>query len=109
MWNEFCICSLDQFLSSLDRNEGVSEHYIRKSVTVWNVEQCRWVVAEVYTATRADNSLEPPKNYLEEIIVAAKAVGLNTEWISKLKSSKKNQYNNCTTLIGCFMLVVQEQ
>jgi len=76
----------EQALSSLDKYEGFPEHYDRKHVMVWNIDQCRWVNAEAYVAVKTDNTLKPSRDYLEEIVEAAKTMGLSQDWISKLES-----------------------
>jgi cation transport regulator ChaC len=78
----------ERMLSSLDRCEVVPEHYVRSRVTVWDVDHRRWVDAVAYVAVETDDSLKPPKGYLEEIVEAAKTMGLSCEWVSKLEKLK---------------------
>ncbi|MHA1833758.1 MAG: gamma-glutamylcyclotransferase family protein [Candidatus Baldrarchaeia archaeon] len=78
----------DTALRNLDRYEGVSEHYVRKMVNVWNIDMQIWVEAETYVATKTDDSLKPYKDYLEEIIEGVKTIGLSSNWIIKLNGFK---------------------
>ena len=78
----------ERMLSSLDEYEGIPKHYVRSRVTVWNIDHRRWVNAVTYVAVETDDSLKPPKEYLEEIVEAAKTMGLSYDWISKLEKLK---------------------
>lgn len=76
-------------MSCLDRYEGVPEHYVRQNIIVWNIDRHRWVKAVAYIAARTDDSLEPPREYLEEILEAARTIGLNPEWIARLEEFRR--------------------
>jgi len=79
----------EEDLSRLDEYEGVPRHYRRSAVTVWNVDQARWVNAIAYVAVATDDSLRPPRDYLEEIVASAREVGLSPEWLSRLEALLK--------------------
>lgn len=79
----------DEHLSRLDRYEGVPEHYRRRDVMVWNIEQNRWINAIAYIVTRTDDPLKPPRGYFKEIIDSADKMGLSPVWIGRLEGLLK--------------------
>lgn len=75
----------DEDFSRLGRFEGVPSHYVEERVTVWDVDRRAWVEATTYVAVNTDDALKPPREYLEEIIKAAKTMGLSEKWIEILE------------------------
>jgi gamma-glutamylcyclotransferase (GGCT)/AIG2-like uncharacterized protein YtfP len=71
-------------LRTLDRFEGVPEHYRRSEVNVIDAEGSK-VGAQVYLARKVRKGLKPDRHYLARIVQGAEAHGLPAEYIAQLK------------------------
>jgi gamma-glutamylcyclotransferase (GGCT)/AIG2-like uncharacterized protein YtfP len=71
-------------LRTLDRFEGVPEHYRRSEVNVIDAEGSK-VGAQVYLARKVRKGLKPDRHYLARIIQGAEAHGLPADYIAQLK------------------------
>ncbi|HSC77536.1 MAG TPA: gamma-glutamylcyclotransferase family protein [Candidatus Acidoferrales bacterium] len=71
-------------LRTLDRFEGVPEHYRRSEVNVTDAEGSK-VGAQVYLARKVRKGLKPDRHYLTRIIQGAEAHGLPADYIAQLK------------------------
>ncbi len=71
-------------LRTLDRFEGVPEHYRRSEVNVTDAEGKK-VGAQVYLARKVRKGLKPDRHYLARIVQGAEAHGLPAEYIAQLK------------------------
>lgn len=74
----------DKDLKELDKYEGVPNHYKREKICVKfkdKIYHC-WV----YIATKIDNSLKPPKDYIDEIINSMKENNFPLEYIERIKN-----------------------
>ena len=73
-------------LRSLDRFEGVPQHYRRIEVTVTDGEGNR-VPAQAFIATRVDKGLRPAPHYLQAILLGAEEHQLPSEYVEELKKT----------------------
>ena len=71
-------------LRSLDRFEGVPQHYRRIEVTVTDGEGNR-VPAQAFIATKVDKGLRPAPHYLQSILQGAEEHKLPGEYVEVLK------------------------
>ena len=71
---------------SLDRFEGVPEHYRRIEVQATNGEGKR-IAAQAYIATKVEKGLRPAAHYLQGILDGAKEHGLPAEYISEIRAA----------------------
>jgi gamma-glutamylcyclotransferase len=71
---------------SLDRYEGVPEHYRRIEVRV-TPEDGQAVSAQVYIATRVEKGLRPAGHYLQAILEGAGEHGLPVTYIEEIKAA----------------------
>ncbi|MFQ5818272.1 MAG: gamma-glutamylcyclotransferase family protein [Terriglobia bacterium] len=74
----------EQQLRTLDRFEGVPEHYRRSEVTVVD-EQGNKVSAQVYLARKVRKGLKPDRHYLRGIIAGAEEHNLPADYVEQLK------------------------
>jgi gamma-glutamylcyclotransferase (GGCT)/AIG2-like uncharacterized protein YtfP len=71
---------------SLDRYEGVPDHYRRIEVGV-TPEDGQAVSAQVYIATKVEKGLRPAGHYLQSILEGAGEHGLPVTYIEELKAA----------------------
>lgn len=71
---------------SLDRFEGVPEHYRRIEVQPTNGEGKK-IAAQAYIATKVEKGLRPAAHYLQGILDGAKEHGLPAEYISEIRAA----------------------
>jgi len=71
-------------LRTLDRFEGVPEHYRRSEVNVTDAEGNK-VGAQVYLARKVRKGLKPDRHYLSRIIQGAEEHNLPADYITQLK------------------------
>ena len=71
---------------SLDRYEGVPEHYRRIEVNVTDREG-RKVAAQAYIATKVEKGLRPASHYLQVILDGAAEHGLPADYIEGIKTT----------------------
>ncbi len=71
---------------SLDRYEGVPEHYRRIEVRV-TPESGQAVSAQVYIATKVEKGLHPAGHYLQAILEGAGEHGLPVTYIEEIKAA----------------------
>ncbi len=71
---------------SLDRFEGVPEHYRRIEVMATN-EAGKKIAAQAYIATKVEKGLHPAAHYLQVILDGAKEHGLSAEYIGEIKAA----------------------
>ncbi len=71
-------------LRTLDRFEGVPEHYRRSEVNVADAEGNK-VGAQVYLARKIRKGLKPDRHYLARIIQGAEEHNLPADYIAQLK------------------------
>jgi len=76
----------DAAFRSLDRFEGVPEHYRRIEVSVTD-SAGRKVTAQVYVATRVEKGLRPAPHYLQVILDGAGEHDLPPEYIGEIKAN----------------------
>lgn len=74
----------EQQLKTLDRFEGVPEHYRRSQVTVAEADG-RKVAAQVYLARKVRKGLKPDRGYLARIVQGAEEHALPADYIEGLK------------------------
>lgn len=72
-------------LKTLDRFEGVPDHYRRSQVTVVD-EQGNRLSAQVYLARKVRKGLKPDRLYLQRIVQGAEEHGLPADYIEQLKN-----------------------
>ncbi len=73
-------------LRSLDRYEGVPEHYRRIEVNVTNASGHK-IAAQAYIATKVEKGLRPAPHYLQGILQGASEHGLPADYIAELKQT----------------------
>lgn len=73
-----------QQLRTLDRFEGVPDHYRRSQVTVTD-EQGNKIAAQVYLARKVRKGLKPDRIYLQHILQGAQEHNLPADYIQQLK------------------------
>ncbi len=71
---------------SLDRYEGVPQHYRRIEVQVTGANG-RKTPAQAYIATKVEKGLRPAGHYLQGILEGAQEHGLPAEYIAGIKSA----------------------
>jgi cation transport regulator ChaC len=76
----------DAAFRSLDRYEGVPEHYRRIEVRV-TPEGGQAVPAQVYIATKVEKGLRPAGHYLQAILEGAGEHGLPVTYIEEIKAA----------------------
>ena len=73
-------------LRSLDRFEGVPQHYRRIEVTVTDGEGNR-VPAQAFIATKVDKGLRPAPHYIHAILEGAEEHQLPADYVAELKKT----------------------
>lgn len=73
-------------LRTLDRFEGVPQHYRRIEVNVTEGEGSR-VAAQAYIATKVEKGLHPAGHYLQAILQAAEERRFPAEYVEELKAT----------------------
>jgi cation transport regulator ChaC len=73
-------------LRSLDRFEGVPEHYRRIEVTATG-GLGNTIPAQAYIATKVEKGLRPAQHYLQTILQGAGEHGLPAEYIAEIKAA----------------------
>lgn len=76
----------EQALRSLDRFEGVPQHYRRIEVTAIDNEGNK-INAQAYIATKVENGLRPAPHYLQSILQGAKEHNLPADYIESIKQA----------------------
>lgn len=76
----------DAALRSLDRFEGVPEHYRRIEVNVTSSDGSK-IPAQVYIASKVEKGLRPAPHYLQTIVQGAEDHKLPAEYIAQLKTA----------------------
>ena len=71
-------------LRTLDRFEGVPEHYRRSEVNVIDAEGNK-VGAQVYLARKIRKGLKPDRHYLARILQGAEEHGLPADYVAQLR------------------------
>lgn len=71
---------------SLDRYEGVPEHYRRIEVNVTGPEANK-IAAQAYIATKVEKGLRPAAHYLQGILEGAGEHGLPQSYIAEIKAT----------------------
>lgn len=74
----------EQQLKTLDRFEGVPEHYRRSEVNVVDGHGNK-IAAQVYLARKVRKGLKPDRQYLQRIIQGAEEHNLPADYIAQLK------------------------
>lgn len=73
---------------SLDRFEGVPEHYRRIEVRVTAADG-REIPAQVFIATKVEKGLKPASHYLQTILTGAQEHNLSSEYIESIRAVAK--------------------
>jgi cation transport regulator ChaC len=76
----------EQALRSLDRFEGVPQHYRRIEVTAIDNEGNK-VNAQAYIATKVESGLRPAPHYLQSILQGAEEHNLPADYIESIKQA----------------------